>query len=37
MSFEPEQFILNVNDELTIDDHCREDNNFKFRGYKIKG
>lgn len=37
MVFEPEQYVFNVNDDIRIEDYCKEDNNFKFRGYVVKG
>ena len=37
MSFEPEQYVLEISEERRIEDICKEDLNFKFRGYKIEG
>ena len=37
ISFEPEQYVFNVNDVTTIEDYCKIDNNFKFIGYYLEG
>lgn len=37
MRFEPDQYVFNVNDDVRIEDICKEDNNFKFTGYEING
>ena len=37
ISFEPEQFVFNVNDDKRIEDICKEDINFKFTGFIVEG
>lgn len=37
MKFEPEQYVFNINEDIRIDDICKDDNNFKFRGYTVEG
>ena len=37
MSFEPEQYIFNMDDGKSIKDYCSKDINFKFLGFAIEG
>lgn len=37
MTFEPDHFVHEVNDERSIEQACKEDSNFKFVGYRIEG
>ena len=37
MKFEPEMFVFNVDEDNSIEDYCKEDNNFKFKGFLVEG
>lgn len=37
MMFEPEQYYINISQDSNLDELCKEDLNFKFKGYKVKG
>jgi hypothetical protein len=37
MNFEPEQYVFTLEDGKTIHDICKQDINFKFRGFVVEG
>ena len=37
MTFEPEQYVFDVQDDKTIKDYCNKDIGFKFVGFEIDG
>ena len=37
MTFEPDQYIFDIKDDMTIKDYCKKDNDFKFIGFEVDG